>query len=96
MIVAADDGLVVEEDLMVGVSGGPVAALAASLFRRAQRGLAAAELGQVRFLQLEADEGFLFAAGPEAGELLVAMVTDARVNVGMLRLAATAAAESLR
>lgn len=95
MVIAAEDGLVVEADLMIGVSGPAVAALAASLFRRSQRSLAAAELGAVQFLQLEADNGFLFAAGSVERDLLLAVVSDVRVNVGMLRLAAVAAAEQL-
>lgn len=95
MVIAAEDGLVIEADLMIGVAGPAVAALAASLFRRAQRSLTAADLGAVQFLQLEADNGLLFAAGSQERESLLAVVTDTRANVGMLRLAAAAAAEQL-
>lgn len=95
MVVAAEDGLVVEEELMLGVAGGAVAALAAALFRRARRGLTAAELGTVHFLQLEAEGGYLFAAGAAGADLLLAVMSDTRVNVGMLRLAAASAAERL-
>jgi predicted regulator of Ras-like GTPase activity (Roadblock/LC7/MglB family) len=37
MVVSADDGLIVAEDLMVGVPGPAAAALVASLFRRARK-----------------------------------------------------------
>jgi predicted regulator of Ras-like GTPase activity (Roadblock/LC7/MglB family) len=95
MIVAAEDGLVVEADLMIGIPGPAVAALAASLFRGARRSLAEASLGDASFLQLEAEGGYLFAAAPPTGDLMLAVVSDDRVNVGMLRLEAAAVAETL-
>ncbi|MGH7457905.1 MAG: roadblock/LC7 domain-containing protein [Longimicrobiaceae bacterium] len=87
MVAAAGDGLVVEEDLMVGVPGPPVAALAASLFQRARRSLAAAELGSISFLQVEAEHGYLFVAAPGRGsDLLLITVAERWTNVGMVRL----------
>jgi predicted regulator of Ras-like GTPase activity (Roadblock/LC7/MglB family) len=50
MVVAAEDGLIVEEDLMVGVPGPAAAALVASLFRRARRSVQAAEFGSASYL----------------------------------------------
>jgi predicted regulator of Ras-like GTPase activity (Roadblock/LC7/MglB family) len=96
MVVAAEDGLVVEADLMVGVPGPAVAALVASLFRRARRSVSAAELGSAAFLQVEGEEGYLFAAAPpEMGDLLLVVVAERWVNVGMLRLEAARAAGAL-
>ncbi len=95
MIVVTEDGLVVEADLMLGIPGPAVAALAASLFGRARRSLEGAALGRASFLQLEAEGGFLFAAAPPEGELMLAVVSDERINVGMLRLEAAAVAETL-
>lgn len=93
MIVAADDGLVVEADLMVGVPGPAVAALAASLFGRARRSVAASDLGSLAFLQLEAADGLVFAAAPAAGsDLLLVVVADPNVNVGLVRIEAGRAA----
>lgn len=96
MVVAAEDGLLVEADLMVGVPGPAVAALVASLFRRARRSVEAAELGSAAFLQVEGEEGFLFAAAPERmGDLLLVVVAERWVNVGMVRLEAARAAGAL-
>lgn len=96
MVVAAEDGLMVEGDLMVGVPGPAVAALVASLFRRARRSVSAAELGSAAFLQVEGEEGFLFAAAPpEMGDLLLVVVAERWVNVGMIRLEAARAAGAL-
>jgi predicted regulator of Ras-like GTPase activity (Roadblock/LC7/MglB family) len=96
MVVASDDGLVVESELMFGVPGPAVAALVASLFRRAQRSVAGAKLGESSFLQLEAEEGYLFAvAPPQGGDLLLVVVAERWVNVGLVRLAVAQVAERL-
>jgi predicted regulator of Ras-like GTPase activity (Roadblock/LC7/MglB family) len=96
MIVAAEDGLVVEEDLMIGVQGAAVAALVASLFRRARRSVQAADLGSASFLQVEGDDGLLFAAAPpQLGDLLLVVVAESWVNVGLVRLEAARVAEAL-
>jgi predicted regulator of Ras-like GTPase activity (Roadblock/LC7/MglB family) len=90
MIVAAEDGLIVEEDLMAGIPGSAVAALAASVFARAVRSVAAAELGGVTWLQLDATGGFMFAAAPPRGsDLLLVVITERAVNVGLVRIEAT-------
>jgi hypothetical protein len=58
--------------------------------------VAGAGLGDSSFLQLEADEGYLFAASPEGeGELLLVVVAERWVNVGMVRLAVTRVVEKL-
>ncbi len=95
VIASGADGLVVEADVMIGVAEEGIAAFSASLFGRARRSLRAADLGEVSFLQMEAERGYLFVAGPAQGELLLAILADARVNVGLVRLRATAAAEEL-
>ncbi|MDQ3388176.1 MAG: roadblock/LC7 domain-containing protein [Gemmatimonadota bacterium] len=96
MVVAAADGLVVEEELMVGVPGGAVAALVASLFRRARRSVEAAELGSAAFVQVEGESGFLFAAAPAASaDLLLVVIAERWVNVGMVRLEAARTAGAL-
>lgn len=96
MIVAAEDGLVVEEDLMIGVPGAAVAALVASLFRRARRSVQAASFGSAAFLQVEGDDGLLFAAAPhQLGDLLLVVIAESWVNVGMVRLEAARVAEAL-
>jgi predicted regulator of Ras-like GTPase activity (Roadblock/LC7/MglB family) len=87
MVVAAQDGLIVKADLMIGVPGPVVAALAASLFARARRSLDAAALGSVCFLQVEAEQGLLFVvAPPREAELVLVVVAEAWVNVGLVRV----------
>ena len=96
MIVAAEDGLIVEEELMVGVPGPAAAALVAALFRRARRSVEAASFGSAGYLQVEGEGGLLFAAAPpEMGDLLLVVVAEAWVNVGLVRLEAQAAVEGL-
>lgn len=96
MVVAAEDGLVVAADLMVGTPGPAVAALVASLFQRARRSLGAADLGGVSFLQVDAETGFLFAMAPDrACELLLVVVAEPGVNVGLVRVEGGRVAEAL-
>jgi predicted regulator of Ras-like GTPase activity (Roadblock/LC7/MglB family) len=96
MMVAAEDGLIVEEDLMVGVPGPAAAALVASLFRRARRSVQAAEFGSAAYLQVDGEDGLLFAAAPpELGDLLLVVIAERWVNVGMVRLEAARVARAM-
>lgn len=95
VVAGGADGLVVESDVMIGVPEQSVAAFSASLFGRARRSLRSADLGEVAFLQMEAERGYLFVAGQAGGELLLAVLADTRVNVGLVRLRVTTAAEQL-
>jgi predicted regulator of Ras-like GTPase activity (Roadblock/LC7/MglB family) len=96
MMVAAEDGLIVEEDLMVGVPGPAAAALVASLFRRARRSMQAAEFGSAAYLQVDGEDGLLFAAAPpELGDLLLVVIAERWVNVGMVRLEAARVAAAM-
>jgi predicted regulator of Ras-like GTPase activity (Roadblock/LC7/MglB family) len=96
MMVAAEDGLIVEEDLMVGVPGPAAAALVASLFRRARRSVQAAEFGSASYLQVDGEDGLLFAAAPpELGDLLLVVIAERWVNVGMVRLEAARVARAM-
>lgn len=84
MFVAADDGLAIEQLLMVGMNGKVLAAFAASLARKVSGAAAATGAGRVRFVQMQAGNGVLLVA--VGGDLLVAVVADASVNVGLARL----------
>jgi predicted regulator of Ras-like GTPase activity (Roadblock/LC7/MglB family) len=86
MVVSSDDGLVVAESSMGGVDSAAVAALAGSLAARLTRAVGALGHDPPRVVHLEAEQGTVMAA-PAAGGLLLAAVADARVNVGLLRLA---------
>jgi predicted regulator of Ras-like GTPase activity (Roadblock/LC7/MglB family) len=95
MVVSRTDGLVVAEQLMEGIKGSAVAALASSLAGRLQRAMVSAGLGSSQFWHLQCDQGALLVvpAGAEHGLLLVA-VTEADVNVGLVRLELLRAAET--
>jgi predicted regulator of Ras-like GTPase activity (Roadblock/LC7/MglB family) len=85
MLVSGDDGLIVAEQLMEGVKGSAVAALAASLATRLRRAMESAGLGASQFWHLQAAEGALLVVPTASGVLIVA-VTEPGVNVGLVRL----------
>lgn len=94
LIVSEGDGLVVDANLRVGEDGDRVAALVASVYRKARRSSRSAQLGAVSFLQLEADRGRICAAGRD--DLVVVVVAEAGANVGLIRVQLLKAVESLR
>jgi predicted regulator of Ras-like GTPase activity (Roadblock/LC7/MglB family) len=93
MVVGEDDGLIVRAALPTGMRGGAVAALAASLYRKARRSAGAAGFGEGGFMQLDAERGRVCAVG-RAGLVLVA-VADLRAPVGLIRVAMLRGRESL-
>lgn len=98
MVVSRGDGLVVAEQLMEGIKGGAVAALASSLAGRLQRAMVSAALGPSQFWHLQCDHGALLVVsrGDDAdGGLLLVAVTEADVNVGLVRLELLRAAETV-
>ncbi len=92
LVVAVRDGLVVDGRVHVGVHGAAVAALAASLYRRASRAIAAETAGGC-FLELEAERGRIMIAG--SGDLAFMAVVEGRANPGQARLTVRRAAEKL-
>lgn len=95
MLVSAQEGLVVAEQLMEGLRGPAVAALAASLSNRLGRAMTAAGLGVGQFWHLQCEGGALLVV-PAANGLLVVAVADPEVNVGLVRLELLRAAEVAR
>jgi predicted regulator of Ras-like GTPase activity (Roadblock/LC7/MglB family) len=85
MLVSAEDGLVIAEQLMEGIKGSAVAALAASLAGRLRRAMEAAGLGASVFWHLQADQGTLLVV-PAASGILVVAVAEPDVNIGLVRL----------
>ncbi len=85
LIVSENDGLVVDANLRFGQDGDRIAALAASMFRKARLSAAAARLGSVSFLQLDAERGRICAAG-KRGDLVIVVVADPAANVGLIRV----------
>lgn len=96
MLVSAEDGLVVAEQLMEGIKGSAVAALAASLAGKLRRAMEAAGTGTSVFWHLQADQGALLVV-PASGEggILVVAVAEPDVNIGLVRLELLRAAEAV-
>ena len=93
LVVAEDDGIVVDGTAQIGVSTNAFAALTASLYRKAGKASAAAGFGAVSYFELEAEDGRVLAAGRNG--LVIVAVGEARMNVGMLRVELIRAAEAL-
>ena len=94
LVVSESDGLVVDANVRFGQDGDRVAALAASLYRKARLSSGAARLGDVAFLQMDAERGRICAVGGR-GDLVLVVVADATANVGLIRVALLKAQESL-
>jgi predicted regulator of Ras-like GTPase activity (Roadblock/LC7/MglB family) len=94
LIVSENDGLVIDSNLRFGQDGERVAALAASMYRKARLSAAAARLGSVTFLQLDAERGRICAVGGRS-DLVVVVVADASANVGLIRVELLRALETL-
>jgi predicted regulator of Ras-like GTPase activity (Roadblock/LC7/MglB family) len=84
MVVGETDGIIVDSNLQVGLRGDVVAALSASLFRRARKASSAAGYGDATFLQLEAEQGRICVTG--ANELVLVAVAEPKANVGLIRV----------
>lgn len=84
LVVSERDGIIIDSNLQIGQPGDRVAALAASLYRKARLSAKAAGMGAVSFMQLEAPGGRICAVG--GGELVLIVVAEATVNVGLVRM----------
>ena len=93
LVVSAIDGITIESNLQIGEDGSRVAALAASLYRKARKSAIAAGLGSTGFLQLEAEDGRLCLLGGE--DVILVVVTQREANVGLVRVEMLRAAEAL-
>lgn len=93
LVASEQDGIVIDSNLQIGQQGDRVAALAASLYRKARMSSTAAGLGAVSFLQLEAPHGRVCAAG--AGDLVLVVVAASTVNIGLIRVEMLRAAATI-
>lgn len=84
MVVGENDGMIVDSNLQVGLKGDVLAALSASLYRRARKATHAAGYGHATFLQLEAEAGRVCITG--ANELVLLAVAEPKANVGLIRV----------
>jgi len=107
MVVDADDDIIVDAAVRHGVKASTVAALGASIYRRACQSAGAAGLGGTTFLRMEAEGGHIFAAGRGGvgaaagtegnggGGLVLIALAESSVNVGLVRLEMLKAAAGL-
>ena len=93
LIVSATDGIAIDSNLHFGEDGSGVAALAASLYRKARLSARAAGFGGTGFMQLEAESGRLCLLGGD--EIVLAVVAEPGANVGLIRVEMLKAAERL-
>jgi predicted regulator of Ras-like GTPase activity (Roadblock/LC7/MglB family) len=93
LVVAEEDGIVVDGTAQIGVDTAAFAALTASLYRKASRAADSAGFGTVSFCDLEAESGRVLAAGRNG--LVVIVVAESRVNLGLVRVELLRAAEAL-
>jgi predicted regulator of Ras-like GTPase activity (Roadblock/LC7/MglB family) len=84
LLVDEHEGMIIDSMLQFGQDGDRVAALAASLHRKARLSAEAAGLGAVSFMQLEAAEGRICAAGH--GNMVLIVVAASAANVGLVRV----------
>jgi predicted regulator of Ras-like GTPase activity (Roadblock/LC7/MglB family) len=93
LVVAARDGIAIDSNLQIGQDGGRVAALAASLYRKARKSAEAAGLGGTGFMQLEAESGRLCMIGGD--DVVLVVVAERDANVGLIRVEMLRSAETL-
>lgn len=93
LVVSADDGITVDSNLQIGQDGSRVAALAASLYRKARRSAQAAGLGATGFMHMDAESGRLCIIGGD--EIVLVVVAEPDANVGLIRVEMLRAAEAL-
>ena len=93
LVASESDGIVVDANVQFGVKAPIVAALAASLYRKARLSAEAAGYGDVGFVQLEAERGWLCAIGRD--DLVLAVLAGPKANVGLIRVAMLRAQETL-
>lgn len=93
LVVAAADGIAIDSNLQIGQDGTRVAALAASLYRKARSSASAAGFGATGFMQLEAEDGRLCMIGGD--EMVIVVVAARDANVGLIRVEMLRAAEAL-
>lgn len=84
LIVSAADGIAIDSNLHFGEDGAAVAALSASLYRKARQASAAAGFGGTGFMQLEAETGRLCLLGGD--DIVLAVVAEPDANVGLVRV----------
>jgi predicted regulator of Ras-like GTPase activity (Roadblock/LC7/MglB family) len=84
LVVGASDGVTIDSNTQIGQDSTHVAALAASLYRKARKSATAAGLGATGFMQLEAESGRLCIIGGD--EIVLIVVAERDANIGLIRV----------
>jgi predicted regulator of Ras-like GTPase activity (Roadblock/LC7/MglB family) len=93
LVVGMEDGMTIDSNMQIGQESEKVAALAASLYRKAKRSSSAAGLGGTGFMQLEAEQGRICIIGGE--DVVLIVVADRDANVGLIRVEMLRATKAL-
>ncbi len=93
MLVDEHEGMIIDSILQVGQDGDRVAALAASLHRKARKSAEAAGMGGVSYMQLDAASGRICAAG--RGTMVLVVVAAPTANIGLVRVETLKAVQAL-
>lgn len=93
LVVEVDAAVPVLAEVSEGVNATAVAALAASLFRRSAQASGSAQFGELATVVLEAEDGHVVIVN--AGELILAVITEHDAQLGLVRVEARNAARTL-
>jgi predicted regulator of Ras-like GTPase activity (Roadblock/LC7/MglB family) len=93
LVVELEAAVPVVSEMSEGVNGMAVAALAASLYRRMVQACDTIGSAGLATLQLQADDGYVVVVG--AGDLIVVAVAAHDAQLGLVRVEAVRAAESI-
>jgi uncharacterized protein len=93
MLVDAQAGVPIVAEMAEGVSGPAVAAMAASLVKRASKASQSAKFGALKTIQLEGAEGHVLVANH--GDIIAVAVTRADAQLGLVRVEIRNAVEAL-
>jgi len=85
LVVSEHDGIVVDANVHTGVRAPTVAALAASLYRKARLSADAAGLGHASYVELVASHGRLCMAGRD--DTVLVLIAEPHAASGLLRVA---------
>ena len=93
LVVSEHDGIVVDAHVHTGVRAPIVAALAASLYRKARLSAEAAGLGCASYVELAASHGRLCMAGRD--DTVLVIIAEPHASAGLLRVAMLRALEAV-
>ena len=93
MLVDAQAGVPIVAEMAEGIQGAAVAAMAASLVKRAGKASQSAKFGGLKSIQLEGTDGHVIVANH--GEIVAVAVTRADAQLGLVRVEIRNAVEAL-